>query len=149
MNSLDISIQNVVATQSSLNSFSDSIPLAKGCLSVIDPDSSSKSLIISIETHSWLLNEETVFGTFVKQPNTFAFNLTIPPGLTSRVNLILPIGIENPTHPANSDYERFESLLIKKGLLLTGVRAAGNEIASSVRDNVKIGQKGISEISEE
>lgn len=146
----DISIQDVTALQILPNG--DSSTLAKGKLSVISTPSDSKdetALILSVgPTTSFPLTKKTLFGTFDDRPNVFAFQLPQSEG-DLNVQIHLPKGIEDPLHPANADFTRLEDLLIEKGLLLTGIRAAGNEIAAGIREGAQRSTKAVSEIANE
>ncbi|UZJ54121.1 hypothetical protein CBS101457_003441 [Exobasidium rhododendri] len=75
------------------------------------------------------LYQETVFGTFVDKPMQYGFDFKLSRDTSTQVKLVLPSNVKQ------SVQDEFEDILIERGLLLTGIRAAGDEIMRGARES--------------
>jgi hypothetical protein len=73
------------------------------------------------------LYKDTNFGTFTNNSRQYAFDFRLSKDTSTQVRLVLPEDI------TESVQDGFEEILIQSGLLLQGLRAAGDEIMRSAR----------------
>lgn len=119
-------------------------PLSKGDLTLQLPtvtqqrsaDTSTSSaqpiLLAFVGTSLFPLFKETTFGTFTQHPRQYGFDFRLSKEATTQVRLILPIDVSEALQ------DRFEEILIQSGLLLDGIRAAGDEIMRGAKEESKV-----------
>jgi hypothetical protein len=75
------------------------------------------------------LYKDTVFGTFINQPRQYAFDFKLSETTSTQVRLVLPENVQEGVQ------DEFEEILIQRGLLLQGIRAAGDEIMRGAKES--------------
>ncbi|CAO1639288.1 unnamed protein product [Sympodiomycopsis kandeliae] len=107
-------------------------PLASGTLSLLQAAPSEASnpvlLVIKVDEAVFPLYKDTVMGTHDGKEEWYTFSLSLAEGEKSWVRLVLP-PLSTPELVKSRD--AFEQHLIARGLLLDGIRAAGDEIGQS------------------
>lgn len=114
-------------------------------------DASEPILLIRVAEQVFPLYKSTIFGTHDGKEDWYTFSVELEPSAgsagkddtpgvikpdTSAINdvarmwvrLVLPPGIHEQSSPLSNARDDFERILISHGLLLSGIRAAGDEV---------------------
>lgn len=83
------------------------------------------------------LYKTTNFGTFTQSPRTYGFDFQLSEDTSTQVRLVLPDDVQADVQ------DQFEQILIHYGLLLEGIRAAGDEVMRSATEGGKLNSERI------
>ncbi|KAI0347419.1 hypothetical protein BDW22DRAFT_1351848 [Trametopsis cervina] len=104
-----------------------SVELAHGDLALIAPESPTAGneekapvLMLTVGSAAFQLYNNTVFGTVAEDERVYVFKPELGEGVSGYVKLVLPEGVQEPNTEFSALQERFEKLLINRGLLTEG-----------------------------